>query len=432
MLAWANETRRFGYDGEDGEDGRPGRDGQAGPSANVIADGNPAHFMLSGTAGGEGEDGEAGYRPRCESQPRDVAYDLQAAHGGDGGNGGRGGNGGNGGDLTIYYRDLAQLQRLSVTALGGQGGWGGRGGNGTLGCRCRLYRWERQTCTGTPGQSDYRCQTSRYRCSDGRDGAQGSLGSDGRAGEDGQLWLVNQVELLQPENPSQVDRLTALAAQPFALSRNLWQTRSGANALLAIGSQVRDSYQVYTGRVEGTVRLNWQAQRPLSLFATESVIAEIQPDGTLAATFSENLWADYSTQTEGNEMALTIHRAARRQDVTRLAWGGTQGQGSNWRAVVLDLGGESAFVETQFRVTLKTTTDNLGGNRRPRYTTAYEGVLPSEAVILTNNRFELALGQLPIEARSLRPGTHAQLEITALRSLGNQSAEQSLSWQGQL
>ena len=176
MLAWANETRRFGYDGEDGEDGRPGRDGQAGPSANVIADGNPAHFMLSGTAGGEGEDGEAGYRPRCESQPRDVAYDLQAAHGGDGGNGGRGGNGGNGGDLTIYYRDLAQLQRLSVTALGGQGGWGGRGGNGTLGCRCRLYRWERQTCTGTPGQSDYRCQTSRYRCSDGRDGAQGSPG----------------------------------------------------------------------------------------------------------------------------------------------------------------------------------------------------------------------------------------------------------------
>jgi hypothetical protein len=53
-------------------------------------------------------------------------------------------------------------------------------------------------------------------------------------------------------------------------------------------------------------------------------------------------------------------------------------------------------------------------------------------VTLTNNRFELALGQLPIEARLLRPGTYAQLDIIALRSLGNQSAEQTLTWQGQL
>ncbi|MFH7244569.1 MAG: collagen-like protein [Spirulina sp.] len=430
MIAWANETRLFGRHGEAGQEGRPGQDGQPGTAANVIADGNPANFMLSGTAGEQGEDGDAGYRPRCESQPRDVAHDLQAAHGGDGGSGGRGGDGGSGGNLTVYYRDLAQLQRLSVTSVGGPGGRGGRGGRGTLGCRCRVYRWERQTCTGTPGQSDYRCQTHRYRCRDGRDGAQGRPGPDGRAGEDGQLWLVNQLDPLQPENPSQSAQLTTFAAQPLALSRNLWETRSGANALLAIGSQVRDSYQVYTGRVAGTVRLNWQAARPISLFAAENVTAEIQPDGTLAATFSDDLWADYRTQTEGTGMTLTINRAARRQDVTRLAWGGTQGQGPNLRAVVLDLGGESAFVETQFRVTLRTTTDNLGDSRRPRYTTAYEGILPSEVVSLTNNRFELALGQLPIDARSLRPGTYAQLEITALRSLGNSAAEQVLSWQG--
>lgn len=432
MMAWATEVRTFGRDGESGRDGRPGQDGQPGIAANMIADGNPASFILSGTAGSEGEDGEAGYRPRCESQPRDVAYDLQAAHGGDGGSGGRGGNGGNGGDLTIYYRDVAQLQRLSVTSIGGQGGRGGRGGQGTLGCRCRVYRWEQQTCTGTPGQSDYRCETRRYECEDGDDGDSGLNGPDGRTGEDGQLWLVNQLEPLQPENPSQSARLTAFATQPLALSRNLWETRTGANFLLAMGSRVRDSYQIYTGRVEGTVQLNWQAQRPINLFATESVTTEIQPDGTLAATFSENLWADYSTQIDGNAMILTINRAALRRDVTRLAWGGTQGNGPNLKAVVLDLGGESAFVDTQFHITLKTTTDNLGDSRRPRYTTAYEGALPAEVVTLANNRFELALGQLSIEARALRPGTYAQLEITALRSLGGQSAEQTLTWQGQL
>ena len=432
MIAWANETRLFGRQGETGRDGRPGQDGLAGPAANATADGNPASFALSGEAGTSGEDGETGYRPRCESQPRDVAYDLQAAHGGDGGRGGQGGHGGHGGDLTLYYQDLAQLQRFSVTAVGGQGGRGGQGGQGTLGCRCRVRRWEQQTCTGTPGQANYRCETRRYGCRDGRDGRPGNPGPDGRPGEDGQIWLVNQLEPLQPENPSQTARLTAFVAQPFALSRNLWETRSGANALLAQGSRVRDSYQVYTGRVAGTVRLDWQAARPISLFATESVTAEIQPDGTLAATFSEDLWADYSSQTQGSAMILTINRAVRRQDVTRLAWGGLQGQGPNLRAVILDLGGESAFVDTQFQVTLKTTTDNLGDSRRPRYTTAYEGILPLEAVSLTGNRFELALGQLPIDGRSLRPGTYAQLEIKALRSLGNNTAEQTLSWQGPL
>ena len=432
MAAWANQTRLFGRSGEAGREGRPGQDGRAGTSANTIADGHPASFVLSGESGTAGEDGEAGYRPRCESQPRDVAHPLQAAHGGSGGNGGRGGQGGNGGDLTVYYGDLAQLQRLSVTALGGQGGRGGRGGQGTQGCRCQVRQWEQQTCTGTPGQSNYRCQTQRYRCSDGRAGAQGNFGADGRTGEDGQLWLVNQLEPLQPENPVQSARLSALANQSFQLSRNLWETRTGANALLAAGSRVRDSYQVYTGRVAGTVQLDWQAARPISLFAQESLTAEIQADGTLSATFSEDLWADYSTQRQGDRMTLTIHRAVRRQDVTRLAWGGTQGQGPNLRAIVLDLGGESAFVDTQFRVVLRTTTDDPRESRRPRYTTAYEAILPPDGVTLTNNRFELALGQLPIEARSLRPGTYAQLDITALRSLGHQSAEQTLTWQGQL
>lgn len=432
MAAWANQTRLFGHSGEAGRDGRPGQDGRSGVAANTIADGNPASFVLSGESGGPGEDGEAGYRPRCADQPRDVAHHLQAAHGGNGGNGGQGGQGGNGGDLTVYYRDLAQLQRLSVTAVGGQGGRGGRGGQGTLGCRCPVRQWEQQTCTGTPGQSNYRCQTQRYRCSDGRTGAQGNFGADGRTGEDGQLWLVNQLDPIQPDNPAQSARLSALANQSFPLSRNLWETRSGANGLLAPGSRVRDSYQVYTGRVAGTVQLAWQAARPISGFDRESLTAEIQADGTLAATFSEDLWADYSTQRQGDVMTLTIHRAVRRQDATRLAWGGTQGQGPNLRVIVLDLGNESAFVDTQFRVTLRTTTDDLRESRNPRYTTAYEAILPTEQVVLNNNRFELALGQLPIDARALRPGTYAQLEITALRSLGSHSAEQTLTWQGQI
>lgn len=432
LLAWASETRTFGSQGNSGREGRSGRDGQSGQGTSTVADGTARSFSLNGEDGEAGEDGENALRSRCTGQPRNVAYNLQAAHGGNGGSGGSGGHGGSGGSLTIYYQNPLDLRRISVLAQGGRGGRGGRGGLGTIGCRCSTYSWELQSCTGTPGQSDYRCQTSRYRCQDGRDGSNGSNGQDGRTGQDGQLRLVNQLEPLQSENPTQTVRLQALANQSLPLSRNLWATRTGANGLLADGSRVSDTYQEYTGRVEGVVRLDWQAARPASLFATESITASLAEDGTLTADFSEGLWAAYETQRRDQDMVITVTQAVRQQDVTRLAWGGLQGREAGLKAVVLDLAGESAYLNTEFRVVLRTTTDDPRDNRRPRYTTAYEDVIPASAVALDGNRFELNLGQLPIRGRSLRPGTYAQLEIIALRSLGNQSAQQTLTWQGQL
>ncbi len=432
LLAYAAERHTYGTDGQRGRDGRPGRDGSSGQPTSTVANGTPTSFTLGGGDGEGGEDGEDGYRPRCDDHPRSVAYDVQMANGGDGGDGGRGGHGGHGGDLTVYYQNLAQIRQLAVIAPGGQGGRGGRGGNGALGCRCRVSSWELQTCTGTPGQADYQCHTSRYFCHNGYDGATGNFGQDGQPGRDGQLWLVNQLEPLLPENPTQTVALPTLATQPLPLSRNLWATRPGAKALLAPGSRVNDSYQAYTGRVEGVITLDWQAPRSLNAFAAEAITATLQVDGSLAATFSDELWTAYTTQRQGEQMVITVTDVVRRQDATRLAWGGLQNSGPDLKAIVLDLAGESAFLNTQFRVTLKTTEDDPRDRPRPRYTTVYEGVLSPDQITLNGNRFELALGQLPLVNPSLRPGTYANLEITATRSLGANSAQQSLTWQGQL
>lgn len=431
MLAWAQETRTYGSDGSDGRSGRSGRDGVAGSSQTTVVNGTPASVTLTGSDGEDGEAGENGYRPRCGGQPRNISYNLRAPDGGDGGNGGQGGNGGNGGDLTVYFGDRAALRQLSVDARGGRFGRGGRGGSGTLGCRCDRRNWEIQTCTGTPGQADYSCQNTRYTCRDGRSGSNGAFGRDGAPGANGQLWIVNQLEPLRPENPAIAVGLQALANQPVSLSRNLWAERSGANALLAPGSRVNDIYKEYTGRVEGTVSLNWQAPRPLGAFVGGDIRTEIQPDGSLVATFPDSLWADYTTSREGNQMVITVTNAVRTSDVTRLASGGVQGSGANLKVAVLDLASESAYLSTEFRLKLRTTRDDPRDNRRPRYVTVYDDVVPAELVSLTGNRFELALGQLPIDRGPLTRGTYAQLEITAVRSLGDNRAEQAISWQGQ-
>jgi hypothetical protein len=431
LATWAQDMRTYGSPGSQGRAGRSGRDGTPGPSQTTVADGTPASFSLAGTDGEAGEHGENGYRPRCGGQPRNVAHHLQAPHGGTGGPGGPGGNGGDGGNLIVYYGDRAALQRLAVDARGGRFGRGGRGGSGTLGCRCDRRDWEVQTCTGTPGQSGYSCQTQRYTCRDGRTGANGNQGRDGNPGDDGQLWLVNRVDPLPPENPTVSVGLTALANQPVPLSRHLWAERSGTKALLAPGSQVRDTHREYTGTVAGDVRLDWQAPRPLGMFAGGNLRAEIQPDGTLAATFPEQLWAEYSSQRQGDQLLLTVTNAVRASDATRLAWGGVRGSGAELTAAVIDLAGESAYLNTQFRVTLRTTDGNPRDNRSPRYTTRYDEVLPAAWVTRTDNRFELALGRLPLDRRFLNRGTYAQLEITAVRSLGDNQAEQGIPWQGQ-
>ena len=108
-----------------------------------------------------------------------------------------------------------------------------------------------------------------------------------------------------------------------------------------------------------------------------------------------------------------------------------QGSGANLKAVVLDLASESAYLTTQFRVTLRTTVGDPRDNPCRRYVTVYDEVLPAELVSLVGNRFELAMGRLPIDRGPLTQGRYAPIDISAVRSLGVNSTQQSISWQGQ-
>ena len=74
--------------------------------------------------------------------------------------------------------------------------------------------WQVETCTGTPGQSNYSCRRERYVCRDGRYGSNGSIGRDGATGQDGQLRLVNQLEPLISDTPTQTLTLQEFASRP--------------------------------------------------------------------------------------------------------------------------------------------------------------------------------------------------------------------------
>lgn len=430
LQAVAQQVRSYGQRGQSGQAGRTGAGGTPGPAQTVWANGSPQRLSLTGGDGQSGEDGTWGRAARCSSQPRNVAYDLQAADGGNGGNGGNGGHGGSGGDLTLYYNTPNDLALVAVDARGGRGGREGRGGDGGEGCRCRYPDWQVQTCTGTPGTASYQCQTERFFCRDGEQGRRGRDGNPGQTGATGQLWLVNRTEPLLSETPSRTQSLATLSPDPVQLSKHLWQERAGATALLAPGSFVADIYQDYQGRVEGQGQILWAAPRSPQSFADLAATFTIQSSGAIAISFSPELWVAGEHQGTATAAVYRVDHAIRAAEATQMALGNFSGQGAQWEMAVLDLGAVSDWVDTHFQVRLRTTDG--GSDRRPLFSTRYEGALPADLVSRDHNRFSLALGRLPIRGSDIRPGNQAEIEITITRTLGSNQASQTLTWRGQL
>ncbi len=381
-------SRQFGQDGRDGRDGRSGRDGRDGSSRTVRATGEPMLLDLSGTDGEDGSYGEDGEWVRCRRQPRNERHDLQAADGGD----------------------------------GGDWGWCCRGGNGGTLCNCDDRRWTVDVC------KDGVCERIEYDCDDGRDGTDGRNGRDGNDGSLGQLVVINQTEPLPPDAPSQSPSVTSLVNQPITLSRNLWETRSGAKNLLAAGSTIASSYQFYAGRIERQFALDWQAPQPSQTF-TDSVDLELQSNGQVSIDFPEAYWLLGETVQQDTLTTYRVDGIVPVADVTQLALGRVDGRSRTFEMNVVDLAQRSDVLETRFEVRYSTSGND---GRRRRYDVEFEGALPDELVQQDHNRFTLSLGRLPIRSQLLSGGTRAQVELTIIRSYGENSIEQVLTWQGEI
>lgn len=413
-------ARTFGRDGEDGVDGRAGRTGRAGDDSTVQATGSPINVNLTGEDGGNGEAGEHAVRARCGDQDR-PSHDLEAADGGDGGDGGRGGAGGDGGQLTVYYEQLGNLRSIYVNAAGGRGGDGGRGGRGTEGCDCEDDAWTITTCT------DGTCTDAEYECEDGDHGRAGAYGNTGEEGELGRARLIESSGPLENDNPSVEGAIATFSSSPVALSRNLWEVRTGAKYFFAEGSIIGDEYDQYTGRAEKSFQLVWDAERPRS--GTEGDLkVEIDPQGELQVTTQDDLWIDGDVSESEDLTTYRVQGAVLASEAVQLSLGRNRGRGQALTVTVIDTAGQSDLVDTQFH--LRYYTDE--GDRRSRFISRYEGAVPAELVTQDYNRFSVALGQLPINAAHLGRGTQVRMELTVIRSYGDNTAEQVLDWSGQL
>lgn len=426
------DRKYYTQDGYRGSNGRGGRDGRSGQNQTITIspESTPINLDLSGTNGEDGEDGENASRPRCGRNYREnVNRNINAPDGGNGGTGGKGGDGGNGGSLIVYYSNVADLKKIFVRADGGESGRGGRGGQGTKGCNCRRRSWEVKTCKGTPGSADHKCTNKVYRCYDGRDGRDGSDAREGKRGSLGTLTIINSKEPLRDDTPTHKVAISELATQQFNLSKNKWNLRQGATALLAFGSVITDEYREFDRRLEGTFKLIWQEKQPIANFANQNVILTLNDNQQIEIEFSEDMWVDGNTKIQGQLTEYTVNYAIPEKEVTNLAVSEFSGSGKNLNLKIVDLAGRSDLINTQFKIKYR-AKDSFSGAFD--FQTFYEGEIPANLVTRDYNRFTLDLGKLKIPNDALSSGTNVEIELTATRSLGERSAQQKLRWQGSI
>ena len=419
----------FGKIGVDSPSGQQGEDGRDSDSLTVFADGSPMTLDLSGENGFPGEDGLTGGQAICEGQPENANKNLQASPGGNGGDGGDGGAGGNGGSLTIYTTDKSYLQQIYAIAVGGEGGSGGTGGVGGEGCQCSVPYWNQQTCTGKPGSSKYNCTTVEFECTDGVSGRVGRDGRVGRNGRLGTLTVINLDKSLAPDQPQATINMAELKDRGFTVSKNIWETRTGASDLLAPGSIIADQYQELVARQEHTVLLVWDAAQPFQDFANQRVTLALAGENDVALTFSEDLWLETNELKRDNITEIFVFNAIVEKDAKRLKSEGFSGTGANLQLELVDKANRSDIINTSFdlKYRVSRSADEARFRRVTDYKTKYEGEVPPEAIIKNGDRFTLNLGQLPIPPQYLEAKTAVELHITANRSFGDRSTVQKIT-----
>jgi hypothetical protein len=399
--------------------GQNGINGRDGVSQTLTASGMPVNLDLSGQDGGNGSNGSDASPPDCEREHYTSIGNgnKRAADGNNGENGGNGGSGGNGGNLTVYYTNLADLKNILVRSHGGNGGTAGHGGRGSYGCPCNEPNEEETICTGKPDSPNYKCKKKVHRCHHGK------RGQNGQQGNMGVLSIIRGTQELKSDNPTVKVPLSQAINKSIDLSKNKWNIRNGASALLAPGSIIAEQYREFERRIEGTFQLDWNEQKSAGSFADQIVTLSLNDDEQIKIDFPKDLWVLGNYVTQGTMTKYSVVNTIRRQDVTKLKVADFDGVGRNVNLKLVDLGGRADLLKTEFTVKISTRNSD-----RFYDGTEYKAKIPPELVTRDYNRYIISLGKLPIPDRALETRTEVEIELTATRSLGERSAKQTIIW----
>jgi hypothetical protein len=400
----------FGSHGAHGANGAHGAKGSEGENVAVHADGTPQHIDLAGLKGADGHDGSRGKEAFACFPPLNPKYNLQGANGGNGGNGGNGNKGGNGGFATIYYDNIDHLKDIAVSAAGGVGGQAGRGGGGGNACTCNSFYWV---------ASD----NHSYNCFSGKNGAQGKDGKAGKEGSMGGIFLVPTSAGLPTITPTTTTTIGQWLNSPISVSKHLWSMHSGAAQLLAPGTEVQDTYQLFERLIKKEITLAWNANTSMGdLAKTSATITYGQgpTDEDVSIQFGRGTWIRTAiTDIDSEHRKINITDIFRDDDARQITLAGVEGHGTHTSIVLRDDGpAPQAFTTAAY---LKVEAMNVMW-----YATRFDGMMDSSLISTDGKYIAIQIGRIPGLAKYLHQGKHVRLTLAVTRGFDNFSTEVSI------
>lgn len=434
-LAW---SYNFGFPGRDGRNGYNGRNGDQGRSVTVNAEGQALTLNLQGSDAADAGSGENGSDASSCFQRRG-RFNERGANGGSGGDGGNGGNGGSGGDVTVYYKNAADLKNIFINNEGGRAGRAGRGGYAGRGCDCYDRTWSHRICRTEQRCSERRvcdsnnqnCRTQRtcrpvnicrneiYTCTDGMRGRDGRHGIAGNNGEYGQLKLVQGRDQIPTEHPQVTLTIGQLERADFVLSKQVWRLKNDAHSLFAPGSNISGKYQEFVELRTRMVGVKWNAARDMEDFKDYKI--GLQFDGQkLLMDMPEGLFINYELKNNYQNTVIIINDVYTTAELSNLAIASTQGYGSNLVITVNDKANVSDQVKNEVKLQF--------AHRKWRiWYEVYDRVVPAEFVDASADKLEVHVGKLGIPSAYIARGKLVRYTLWIKRSFGNNVTEVKLN-----
>lgn len=451
MSAFSAQADTFGFNGANGPSGGNGANGSRGQDATILASGQSQILNLAGGNGGDGGSGYDGANASGCYQPGPIRADVWGASGGNGGDAGMGGTGGSGGNLVVYYKDIQTLKNIAVDALPGVGGRSGRAGQAGAPCGCYMSAWQvpirecHNVQVATPGSGvghdghpappspprvETVCETflESHVCQSGSYGRNGSSYQNGSSGEFGAITLIPSATPLTAVQPTTNVKFGTFPSS-VVLTLDKWSSLNGARNLFAPGSRISDTYQAYAGRMSVPVSFVWNAPRPQSAFASQSIVTFLDRSGKVSASLQNNsVFADLSVSYAANGAAtVTVNNALVASDVTKLSGeeNSLSGTGQDVAVTLNDAANVSDVVQTQVYAVVK--SEGIFSHTR------FEGNVPVNLIEHTASGVVIHIGQLEgIPSGDLKNGKKMKINLTVTRALGDKTANQTFEITGKL
>lgn len=261
-------------------------------------------------------------------------------------------------------------------------------------------------------------------------------GRNGKRGKVGKLSIVNRGDALPKVTPEQKVRIRELTDSTVTVSQNIWKFRQGGSQLLASGSIIDDLYQEFDRQIERSVQLVLQSPLDLDSLSKEKATVSLSNTGKVNISFPEDILVKGDLVEDGNISKFVVEQAISKKEATKLQISQVNLSKSEKRILLVDVAGKSDIVSTNFKITYKSKDPAVRFSRfnRDRYDfkTVYQGDILSETVTSDRRNFTIDISQIPIPSEYLQTKVPIKIELVAVRSLGDKSVEQKMSWQGEI